>query len=354
MSAKTHALGPVMIDLAGPELDAEDRRRLTHPLVGGVVLFSRNYAGPGQLSRLTADLHALRNPPLIVAVDHEGGRVQRFREGFTAIPSMRELGRLWDGGPQRARQLAHEVGFVLAAELRAHGVDLTFAPVLDVDYGASGVIGDRAFHSDPQAIAELARALVQGFRQAGMNGVGKHFPGHGHVRADSHLELPRDERSYGEIEAADLVPFRRMIEAGLGGIMPAHVVYPRVDAHPAGFSPVWLKQVLRGTLGFDGVVFSDDLSMEGASAGGGVIGRARAALAAGCDMVLACNDPRAVDELLDGLDYSMPAVSLARLARMHGRRQADNMVKLREDARYSRALHAIAGIGARDGELPLG
>jgi beta-N-acetylhexosaminidase len=353
MNSKTLSLGPVMLDLAGTELGAEDRRRLMHPLAGGVILFSRNYSGPEQLSRLTTDLHALRNPQLIVAVDHEGGRVQRFREGFTAIPSMRELGRLWDTGAQRARQLAHDVGLVLASELRAHGVDLTMAPVLDVDYSASSVIGDRALHSDPQAVSELARALVRGFRQAGMNGVGKHFPGHGHVRADSHLEVPLDERSFDEIEAADLVPFRRMIDAGLGGIMPAHVIYPRVDSRPAGFSPVWLRQVLRSGLGFDGAVFSDDLSMEGASVEGGVIERAQAALAAGCDMVVVCNDPDAVDELLGGLEYSMPAVSLARLARMHGRQHAESMVKLREDSRYSRALHAIAGIGARDGELPL-
>jgi len=353
MSAKSMHLGPVMVDLAGPEIGTEDRRRLMHPLTGGVILFSRNYAGPEQLARLTGEIHALRNPPLVIAVDHEGGRVQRFRDGFTIIPCMRELGRAWDASPQRARQLAQSVGFVLAAELRAHGVDLSFAPVLDVDYGASGVIGDRAFHSDPRAISELARALLLGFKQAGMSGVGKHFPGHGHVRADSHLEVPVDERSYAEIEANDLVPFRRLIAAGLGGIMPAHVIYPQVDGRPAGFSPVWLKQVLRGELGFDGVVFSDDLSMEGASTAGGVTERAQAALGAGCDMVLICKNPQAVDELYAGFSYAMPAVSLARLARMHGRVHAENMVKLREDARYAQALHAMAGIGTRDGDLPL-
>ena len=353
MNPKTMHLGPVMLDLAGTEIGTDDRKRLMHPLTGGVILFSRNYAGPEQLARLTADIHAVRSPPLIVAVDHEGGRVQRFRDGFTIIPPMRELGRAWDASPQRARQLAQAVGFVLAAELRAHGVDLSLAPVLDVDHGASSVIGDRAFHSDPRAIAELARALMQGFRQAGMSGVGKHFPGHGHVRADSHLEVPVDERTYAEIEATDLVPFRRLIGAGLGGIMPAHVIYPQVDGHPAGFSPIWLKQVLRGELGFDGVVFSDDLSMEGASVAGGVTERAAAALAAGCDMVLVCNKPEAVDELYAGFSYAMPAVSLARLARMHGRAHAENMVKLREDARYTQALHAMAGVGARDGELPL-
>lgn len=352
--AKTLALGPLMLDVSGTELTADDRRRLLHPLAGGVILFPRNYSSSEQLMRLTAGIHALRNPPLIVAVDHEGGRVQRFREGFTAIPPMRELGRAWDTDPQQARQLASEAGFILAAELQAHGVDLTLAPVLDIDHGASSVIGDRALHSDPHAVAELASALLRGFKQAGMSGVGKHFPGHGHVRGDSHHEVPVDERAYEEIEAADLAPFRRAIDNGLGGIMPAHVIYPEVDSRPAGFSTVWLKQILRGRLGFGGVVFSDDLSMEGASAMGAVVERAEAALAAGCDMVLLCNNPAAVDELLGGLNYSMPAVSLARLARMHGRASAGGMIRLREDARYTRALHAIAGIGLHDGELPLG
>lgn len=353
MNAKSIPLGPVMLDVEGTGLNAEDRRRLTHPLAGGVILFSRNYADPEQLARLTAELHALRNPPLIIAVDHEGGRVQRFRDGFTAIPAMRELGRAWDANAQHARQLAREVGFVLAAELRAHGVDLSFAPVLDVDHGAGGVIGDRALHTNPQVIAELARALMQGFKEAGMSAVGKHFPGHGHVRADSHHEVPVDARPYADLEASDLVPFRRLISAGLGGIMPAHVIYPDVDSRPAGFSPVWLKRILRGELAFDGVVFSDDLSMEGASVAGGAVERAQAALTAGCDMVLVCNQPQAVDEILETLVYAMPAVSLARLARVHGRPHAENMVKLRENPHYAGALHAIAGIGMRDGELPL-
>lgn len=355
MTAKTLTLGPLMSDVEGTTLTADDRRRLLHPLAGGVILFSRNYSDPEQLSRLTGEIHALRSPALIIAVDHEGGRVQRFREGFTAIPPMRELGRHWDASPQHARQLANEAGFLLAAELQAHGVDLTFAPVLDVDHGSSSVIGDRAFHSDPRAISELARALLQGFRQAGMTGVGKHFPGHGHVRADSHHEVPIDERSFEQIEAADLVPFRRLIDAGIGGIMPAHVIYPRIDDRPAGFSGIWLKQVLRERLGFGGIVFSDDLSMEAARVAGGVVARARAALAAGCDMVLVCNSPAATEEVLAGLDYSMPAVALARLARMHGKPpRAGGMVKLREEARYAKALHALAGVGQRDGELPLG
>ncbi len=351
---KTLPLGPVMLDVAGTELTADDRKRLAHPLSGGVILFSRNYEDSKQLTQLTREIHALRSPSLIIAVDHEGGRVQRFREGFTAIPAMRELGLAWNAGAQQARQITHAVGFVLSSELRAHGIDITFAPVLDVDYGSSSVIGDRAFHSDARIVAELARALIQGFKQAGMTGVGKHFPGHGHVRADSHLEVPVDERAYTEIEASDLVPFRRLIGAGLGGIMPAHVIYPSVDDRPAGFSPVWLKKILRGELGFDGIVFSDDLNMEGASVAGGFVERARIALDAGCDMVIICNNAPAVDELYGAFNYLMPAVSLARLGRMHGRPDAEDMIGLREDSRYTQALHAMSGIGARDGELPLG
>jgi beta-N-acetylhexosaminidase len=348
------SLGPVMLDVVGTALTADDRRRLMHPLTGGIVLFSRNYATPEQLLRLTAEIHHLRSPALIIAVDHEGGRVQRFREGFTRLPAMRELGRLWDVNQNEAKHAAHHVGFILAAELQAHGVDLSFAPVLDMDCGASTVIGDRAFHSDPNAIAELACVLVQGLHEGGMGAVGKHFPGHGHVRADSHYEIPVDERAYAAIKTADLVPFRRLIDLGLSAIMPAHVIYSQVDDRPAGFSPVWLKKILRQDLRFDGVVFSDDLSMEGASGAGGVVERAAAALSAGCDMVLVCNDPAAADQLLDNLDYTMPAVSLMRLARMHGRRQFESMVALRGDTRYVNALHAIAGVGLKSGDLPLG
>ena len=351
--ARALALGPVVIDVAGTALDEEDRRRLLHPLTGGVILFSRNYEAPAQLQRLTSEIHALREPALVIAVDHEGGRVQRFRSGFTVLPPMRALGDAWERNRQHARHLAHELGYVLAAELRAHGVDLSFTPVLDVDHGNSSVIGDRAFHSDPETVSELGGALMQGLREGGVSAVGKHFPGHGHVRADSHLELPVDARSFADIELADLVPFARLIRNGLPAIMPAHDVYPAVDALPASFSPVWLKRILREELGFDGLVFSDDLSMEGARALGGIAERAQAALSAGCDMVLVCNDPAAVDTLYGSFDCAMPAVGLARLARLHGRSAADSMVKLREEARYVDALHAISGVGQASGELPL-
>ena len=351
--ARSMPLGPVVIDVGGPELDDEDRRRLLHPLTGGVILFARNYENPEQLQRLTAAIHGVREPALVIAVDHEGGRVQRFKHGFTVLPPMRTLGLEWDRNRQEAHRLARETGYVLAAELRAHGVDLSFAPVLDVDHGASSVIGDRAFHSDPEAVADLAAGLVQGLKEGGMAAVGKHFPGHGYVRADSHLELPLDERSYADLEAADLVPFVRLMRAGLPAIMPAHVVYSQVDVRPAGFSPVWLKRILREELGFDGLVFSDDLSMAGARSAGGIAERAQAALDAGCDTVLVCNDPAALDELFGSFSRAMPAVGLARLARLHGRSAADSMVKLREDSRYVAALHAIAGLGQGSAELPL-
>ena len=352
--ARSVPLGPVVVDVVGKVLSDDDRRRLLHPLTGGVILFTRNYESPEQLQQLTSEIHALREPALIVSVDHEGGRVQRFRQGFTVLPPMRTLGVAWERNRQHARHLAHEAGFVLAAELRAHGIDLSFAPVLDVDYGNSSVIGNRAFHSDPDAVSELAAALVQGLKEGGMGAVGKHFPGHGHVRADSHLELPVDDRPYADIELADLLPFTRLIRAGLPAVMPAHIVFRQIDStRPAGFSPVWLKRILRDELHFDGLVFSDDLSMEGARTFGGITERAHAALTAGCDMVLVCNDPEAVDTLYGSFTYAMPPVSLMRLARLHGRSGAETMVGLREEARYVAARDAVAGLGHADGELPL-
>jgi len=311
-------LGPVVVDLAGLELTAEEREILAHPLVGGVILFARNYAAPDQLRALTRSIHEIRNPPLLIAVDHEGGRVQRFLDGFTRLPPMRALGRAHDRNPALAENLAGAIGVVLAAELAAHGVDFSFAPVLDVDFGSSSVIGDRAFHADADIVARLAGALVGGMARMGMGAVGKHFPGHGYVRADSHHEVPVDERDLATIEANDLVPYRALIERGLAGVMPAHVIYPKVDARPAGFSPVWLKDILRGRLGFDGIVFSDDLSMEGATVAGGIVERGRAALDAGCDIVLVCNAPDAAQRLLDGLEPGL--LDASRAERMRGAR----------------------------------
>ena len=294
-------LGPAVIDVVGTALEDADRERLRHPACGGVILFSRNYQSPEQLSALTDEIERLREPALVVCVDHEGGRVQRFRQGFSTIPPMRELGRQWDRDRSAAREAARAIAYIVGAELAAHGVDFSFAPVLDLDYGASGVIGDRALHFDPTAVGALGACIVQGFADAGMGAVGKHFPGHGFAEADSHVAVPRDERKLREIEKKDLVPFRMAIEAGLAAVMPAHVIYTQVDPEPAGYSHYWLQEVLRGKLGFQGLVFSDDLSMEGASTAGGIPERARAALHAGCDMVLLCNDPAGQEALLQSL-----------------------------------------------------
>ena len=336
-------LGPLMMDVAGTELAGEEADALRHPLVGGVILFTRNYSDRDQLCRLTAAIHALRSPPLLIAVDHEGGRVQRFRPGFTRLPPMRALGRLWDADPAAARAAAQATGYVLAAELRACGVDLSFAPVLDLDHGPSGVIGDRAFHREPLAVAELAGALIDGLQSAGMIGVGKHFPGHGFVSADSHLAIPVDNRSYQAIAEDDMLPYVRLAKA-LGGVMPAHVVYDQVDRLPAGYSRSWLQVVLRQRLGFHGAVFSDDLSMEGAAFAGGVVDRARAATAAGCDMVLLCNDPAAARLLLDGWRPEQVAESAQRIARLVPKKPAPARDALEQDAAYRRALDAMQGI----------
>ncbi len=346
------SLGPIMLDVVGTELTADDIRRLQHPLVGGVILFKRNYENNAQLKALTASIHAVRQPPLLIAVDHEGGRVQRFRDGFTKIPPMREFGKIWDKNPKHAKELATEAGMVLAAELRAHGVDFSFTPVLDMDYGDSLVIGDRAFHLNAHAIADLAYALMLGLKKGGMAAVGKHFPGHGFVVADSHVSIPIDERSLDEIAANDMQPFKQMIDDGLPAIMPAHVIYPKVDDKPAGFSTRWLQKVLRKRLGFNGVIFSDDLSMEGATVGGDVTTRSLAALNAGCDMVLLCNRPDLADELLANLKWTISAQTIARLARMHGAHHPKDMIALREDAEYVHAIHKIGQIGATGQDLP--
>jgi len=290
--------GPVMLDVAGLELTAEERERLAHPLVGGVILFTRNYASPVQLQSLTAAIRALRDPQLLIAVDHEGGRVQRFREGFSAIAPMRTLGTQWDRDVVAAATEARRVGATIAEELGGKGIDFSFAPVVDLDYGTSSVIGDRALHRNPNAVAHLAASFRDGLRSGGMAAVAKHFPGHGFVNADSHTELPVDARPLVALEKDDLIPFGALVRLGVEGVMPAHVIYPTVDAQPAGYSRVWLQDILRGRLGFDGLIFSDDLSMAAAKGVGDVVARAEAARAAGCDMVLVCNDPVASDELL--------------------------------------------------------
>ena len=309
MSASRY--GPLMIDLAGMAMSDPEKQRLRHPLVGGVILFSRNYQDPAQLTALCREIRAVRTPPLLIAIDHEGGRVQRCREGFSRLPPMRKLGEWWDRDAAAATAGARAIGFTLAAELRVCGVDLSFTPVLDLDYGISSVIGDRAFHRTPQAVIELAGALIDGLRTAGMACCGKHFPGHGHVAADSHLAIPVDARTIAEM-ADDLLPYRKL---RLDAVMPAHVIYPRVDHRPAGFSPVWIDK-LRHEFGHAGVIFSDDLSMEGASVAGGIVARAQAAWAAGCDMLPVCNRPDSVGELLQGWQPEPDPARSARIARL--------------------------------------
>ena len=332
-------LGPAVIDVVGTEMTDADRERLRHPATGAVILFARNYQNPEQLSVLTQEIQRLRDPALPICVDHEGGRVQRFRDGFTPIPAMRALGELWDRDREAARAAARGAAYVIAAELAAHGVDFSFAPVLDLDYGSSSVIGDRALHFDPNAVGALAAALVRGFADAAMAAVGKHFPGHGFAVADSHVAVPEDNRAVSEIMRKDVVPYRKAIEAGLAAIMPAHVIYTQADAEPAGYSKYWLQEVLRGNLGFDGLVFSDDLSMAGASTAGGIPERARAALAAGCDMVLLCNDPAGQEKLLESLG-DLPLAKSERLERMRKKGGRD----LRKSVAYRDAQESLGRV----------
>jgi beta-N-acetylhexosaminidase len=308
------AHAPVVLDVAGLALTDDDRRRLQHPLTGGLILFARNWQDRRQLTTLTAEAKALR-PDLLICVDHEGGRVQRFRtDGFTQLPPMRALGELWMRDAMRATDAATATGHVLGAELRACGVDLSFTPVLDLDHGGSTVIGDRAFHRDARVVALLAKSLMHGLLLTGMANCGKHFPGHGHVKADSHLALPVDRRSLKALLADDAAPYA-WLSTSLAGVMPAHVVYDKVDARPAGFSARWLQDILRQRLGFGGAIFSDDLSMAGARRLDGhelsYTDAAQAALAAGCDLVLLCNQSvdggAAVDALLDGLSAAQAA-----------------------------------------------
>lgn len=313
-------LGPVMLDVEGVELNQEDKELLAHPSVGGVILFSRNFENPEQLEALVRSIRQCRKENLLIAVDHEGGRVQRFIDGFTRLPAVHRIGDLYEHNPRAAKMLARETAWLMAIELRSVGIDFSFAPVVDLDYSVCDIIGDRAFHSNPKTVYELAHAWCQGMDEAGMASVAKHFPGHGAVHEDSHVDIPVDKREFDEIYHKDIYPFRLLIQDNLAAIMPAHIIYEKVDSRPAGFSSHWLKTVLRQQLHFSGVIFSDDLDMQGASVAGDLYSeRATAAMEAGCDMVLVCNNRTAAIEVVESIAGHVDPVSVTRLARMHGR-----------------------------------
>lgn len=334
---KPMPLGPLMIDIAGTELTELDRERLCHPLVGGVILFSRNYAHPEQLGELTAAIHTLRSPRLLIAVDHEGGRVQRFREGFTRLPPMAALGKLWDDDQAAGLSAARQVGYVLAIELRARGVDYSFTPVLDLDYGPSRVIGDRAFHRQPAAVIALANALSQGLREAGMGNCGKHYPGHGYVIPDSHVELPVDDRAFAAMQE-DIEPYRQL---ALDGVMAAHVIYQCMDCNTAVFSNKWIDY-LRNDIKFSGVVFTDDLSMAGAGVVGDMLCRVDAAYRAGCDMLLVCNAPDDVEKVLAGWQPTIDPVRSQRIAALLPKENPIDWATLQSQPAYL-AARKVAG-----------
>ena len=339
--------GPVTLDVVCLELDIEDRRRILDPLTGGVILFGRNFANREQLSKLTAEIKKLR-PDVLISIDHEGGRVQRCKtDGFTHLPAMRKLGELWAAKNQSqhpaesaalAMAAATACAYVLATELRACGVDFSFTPVLDLDFGRSSVIGDRSFSRDPQIVFALAKSLNEGLRLAGMANCGKHFPGHGWAEADSHVAIPVDERSLKEILSDDAKPYE-WLDLSLAAVMPAHVIYPKVDKNPAGFSKIWLHSILRQELGFEGVIFSDDLSMEGASVAGSVVKGAELALEAGCDAVLICNRPDLADQLLSNLKVSQvkQSESMERLNRLMPKSPVLAWDDLQDEAQYQHA-----------------
>ncbi|MFO7580978.1 beta-N-acetylhexosaminidase [Guyparkeria sp.] len=346
------ALGPLMIDLAGPEITPADRRRLQHPSTGGVILFARHFEGRAPLAELIAEIRALRRPHLLIAVDQEGGRVQRFKgDGFVPLPAMGRIGRLFAEDRQAGLEAARSLGWLMAVQLREVGVDLSFAPVLDLDRGISGVIGDRAFDERPEAVIALAIAWIGGMHDAGMAAVGKHYPGHGAVAADSHIAHPVDRRPFATIERTDLRPFKALTERLIPGLMAAHVIYPEVDDQPAGFSPVWIGEILRRQWGYEGAVFSDDLTMAAASAAGEIEQRVERCLAAGVDMALICNHPELVDRVQKTVSLPPSAQREARLARLFGHGPVPSEDRLERSPGYAEALAWIDRLGVDEPDL---
>ena len=336
------SIAPLMLDIQGATLSGEDKELLDHPMTGGIILFTRNYESIEQLEYLIQQIRLATKRELLIAVDHEGGRVQRFREEFTTLPA---LAKLYESSNDEAifLQRAYHHGWLMASELRAMDIDFSFAPVLDLNYGVSEVIGDRSFHRQPELVATLAMSYIAGMREAGMASTGKHFPGHGAVVADSHIDIPTDERSFDDIWHEDMIPFAKLMEQGLDAIMPAHVIYPKVDSNPAGFSSIWLQDILRKKLSFDGVIFSDDLSMEGASVAGGFVERAEVATEAGCDMVLVCNNRVGAIEVIDKANIKQSDESALRLNRMKGR-SFMNRSALLDTKQWSEAVDSLTAL----------
>lgn len=348
ITATAPYMGRLMFDIEGLTLNAEDKAMLAEPELGGLILFTRNYQSVEQVAALVRSIREIK-PQCLIAVDHEGGRVQRFKTSFTHLPAMAKLGVLYASDPDAALDLAKECGWLMAAELRCVDVDFSFAPVLDRDYGISAVIGDRAFSSDPEVIIRLAQAFTNGMREAGMAATGKHFPGHGGVAADSHIDIPVDARDEAQLVEQDMAIFDALIKNKLEAIMPAHVIYSSVDPQPAGFSSYWLQDVLRQKLGFDGVIFSDDLSMEGATTAGTFAQRADAALSAGCDMVLVCNHRDGAKQVLAWLkEQGAPASARIqkRLRSMQAKPCAtpNSLAELQAMPRASAVRHAISAL----------
>lgn len=336
-------LGPLMVDLVGATISETEKTLLLKPEVGGVILFTRNFESVEQITALVDEIHHLKSPNILVAVDHEGGRVQRFRQGFSCIPAAAIYHKIAKDDIDEARQLAEDAGWLMAVELRACGIDFSFAPVLDLAHGLSGVIGDRAFHSKPAMVATLAYAFMHGMNKAGMKAVGKHFPGHGGVVEDSHVAMPVDHRDLDELLHSDIVPFEVMIENKLAAIMPAHVIYDKVDDKPAGYSSFWIEKILRKRLNFQGVIFSDDLSMEAAGIAGGVGERAEAALSAGCDMALVCNHLDGAIEAVEHISGYTNPTSQLRLVRMHGEREI-TWAQLKQDKNWQKISAKISAL----------
>ena len=334
-------MGPLMIDVEGLTLTDEDVTRITHPMVGGIILFARNYKDAAQLKTLTDAIRKIRGHDFLIAVDHEGGRVQRFKEGFTTIPPMRKLGEIWDKDSNKANHLAFLIGQTIATELRVFDIDFSFTPVLDIDYSESTVIRDRAFHGNIETIKALASSLLEGLKEGGMHGVGKHFPGHGYIKTDSHLSISEDKRALDEIESKDMSIFISLIKQGLNAVMPSHVLYSAIDEHPAGFSRFWLKSQLREKYHFQGAIFSDDMSMKGAILGGEMKDRLLKALDAGCDMVLLCNSPQLVDEVLSQLHWKMSSESAERLLSMKGSKEPHIALKATQEKGFKEMTSQI-------------